>query len=237
MSDYDFTFAHREEGFDNHIEKSIRGYNNLIDDVIGLSRYFVESGTTVIDLGCSTGKMLCKIAEHNKDIDHVSYKGIELCDTFFDEIEINQNAILNPSRMNDASSVEFYNEDIRYHDYKTNSCSLMTSIFTLQFMPRHDRAKTLQNIFNALNTGGAYIFAEKLLCEDAQIQEMLTFLFYDHKKKNFTLDDIMTKEHKLRGMLRPNTYSDIVSMLKWAGFSRIEPFWRNYMFIGCIAIK
>ena len=34
----DFTFAHREEGFDEHIEKSIRGYSQLIDDVISLSR-------------------------------------------------------------------------------------------------------------------------------------------------------------------------------------------------------
>ena len=26
----DFTFAHREEGFDNHIEQSIRGYSQLV---------------------------------------------------------------------------------------------------------------------------------------------------------------------------------------------------------------
>ena len=53
----DFTFAHREEGFDEHIEKSIRGYSQLIDDVISLSRYFIEDETNVIDIGCSTGKM------------------------------------------------------------------------------------------------------------------------------------------------------------------------------------
>ena len=27
----DFTFAHREEGFDEHIEKSIRGYEHLLE--------------------------------------------------------------------------------------------------------------------------------------------------------------------------------------------------------------
>ena len=31
---YDFTFAQREEGFDDHIEHSIRGYTNLLEDVI-----------------------------------------------------------------------------------------------------------------------------------------------------------------------------------------------------------
>ena len=53
----DFTFAHREEGFDEHIENSIRGYSNLINDVVSFSRYFVEDGTNIIDIGCSTGKM------------------------------------------------------------------------------------------------------------------------------------------------------------------------------------
>ena len=38
----DFTFAHRDEGFDNHIDSSIRGYSNLLEDIISMSRYFVE---------------------------------------------------------------------------------------------------------------------------------------------------------------------------------------------------
>ena len=54
----DFTFAHRQEGFDEHIDWSIRGYRNLLDDVINLSRYFVEADTNVVDIGCSTGKLL-----------------------------------------------------------------------------------------------------------------------------------------------------------------------------------
>ena len=29
----DFTFAHRKEGFDEHIEHSIRGYSNLLEDI------------------------------------------------------------------------------------------------------------------------------------------------------------------------------------------------------------
>jgi len=52
----DFTFAHREEGFDEHIEKSIRGYSSLMEDVISLSRYFVEDNANIVDIGCSTGK-------------------------------------------------------------------------------------------------------------------------------------------------------------------------------------
>ena len=38
----DFTFAHREEGFDEHIDWSIRGYRHLLEDVISFSRSWVE---------------------------------------------------------------------------------------------------------------------------------------------------------------------------------------------------
>jgi len=79
----DFTFAHREEGFDQHIEQSIRGYSYLIDDVISLSRHFVEDNTKVYDIGCSTGKMTQRLIEAN--FDHctlASWYGIEIADGF-----------------------------------------------------------------------------------------------------------------------------------------------------------
>ena len=80
MTKYDFTFAHREEGFDEHIEHSIRGYSNLLDDVVNLSKYFVESDTKVVDVGCSTGKVTKKMIESHLDINinDVIYEGVEL---------------------------------------------------------------------------------------------------------------------------------------------------------------
>ena len=94
----DFTFAHREEGFDEHIEKSIRGYSNLLEDVISLSRYFVEDDTNVVDIGCSTGKLTKAMIEYNED--HCSggqYIGIEIREgdvyQFGKQEEVNNNQI------------------------------------------------------------------------------------------------------------------------------------------------
>ena len=64
----DFTFAHRQEGFDEHIDWSIRGYRNLLNDTISFSRYFVENNTNVVDIGCSTGKLTTRIMEYNNEI-------------------------------------------------------------------------------------------------------------------------------------------------------------------------
>ena len=79
-----------EEGFDEHIEKSIRGYSQLMDDVVSLSRHFVENATNVVDIGCSTGKMtkVTSLIDYNLDhIDGVEFIGIEIADGFQNDLK------------------------------------------------------------------------------------------------------------------------------------------------------
>ena len=69
-----FTFATSKEGFDNHIDTSVRGYSQLWGDILSLSKYFVEDYTQVVDMGCSSGKLLKGMIEQNqKHIPHAQY--------------------------------------------------------------------------------------------------------------------------------------------------------------------
>ncbi len=225
----DFTFAHREEGFDEHIEKSIRGYSNLLEDVISLSRYFVEDDTNIVDIGCSTGKLTKAMIEYNED--HCSdgnYIGIEIAEGFFKDLENRADELK-------KHQVDFILDDIRNYDFE--NCSLVTSIFTLQFMPKKDRLNVMKNVYNGLNDGGAFIFAEKTICQNALVQDMITFNYYDYKRKSFDTEDIMDKERTLRHMMKPNTWEEIEINLAKAGFSDVQPFWRNHAFVGALAIK
>ena len=87
----DFTFAHREEGFDEHIEHSIRGYSHLLNDVVPYSRYFVEDDTNVVDIGCSTGKLTQALIEENQDhCAMANYVGVEIAQGFFDDLDKRQ---------------------------------------------------------------------------------------------------------------------------------------------------
>ena len=104
-------------------------------------------------------------------------------------------------------------------------------------MPKSDRKDLLQNIYDGLNCGGAYIFAEKTICENALVQDMITFNYYDYKRKSFDTEDIMDKERTLRHMMKPNTWREIEDMLLGVGFNVVQPFWRNHAFVGAIAIK
>ena len=230
---YDFTFAQREEGFDDHIEHSIRGYKNLLDDIVSLSRNFVEDETNVVDIGCSTGKLTEAFVHSNQNFcKYANYIGIELAPSFFEELDKRYERMTNEYYW---ANIDFQKKDVR--QFKFENCSLVTSIFTLQFMPRKDRFDVIKNIYDGLNFGGAFIFAEKTVCEDSRLQEMITFNFYDYKRKHFEASDILEKEKTLRNKLKPNTWKELEGMLECAGFKTAQPFWRNHMFVGAIAIK
>lgn len=230
----DFSFAHRDEGFDNHIDQSIRGYGNLHADIVSMSQYFVEDDKQVVDIGCSTGKTIYEMMKQNHGYaPNAMYTGVEYASGFKDDMDARTEQIVDE----ELGIARFMNMDVR--DYTFDNCTLITSLFTLQFMPPHCRRDVLKKIYAGLDWGGAFIFAEKTVSEDARIQEIMTFRFYDHKRQHFTGDDILSKEVELRHMLKPNTWRELHSLLMTAGFDskKIQPFWQNHLFVGAIAIK
>ena len=221
-----FTFATSEEGFDNHIDKSVRGYSHLWGDILSLSKYFVEDYTQVVDIGCSTGKLLKGMIEQNqKHIPHAQYTGIEIEDDFYGDYNMDEEKYQNLS---------YYRGDVR--DFNFQNCSLVTSIFTLQFMSPKDRQDVINKVASGLNTGGAFIFSEKTFSCNPKIQDMMTFTFYDYKRKHFTDKEILDKEVQLRHMMKLNTKTEIYDMFTKAGFE-VHNFWQNFNFLGAIALK
>ena len=221
-----FTFATDKEGFDNHIDKSVRGYSHLWGDILSLSKYFVEDYTQVVDIGCSTGKLLKGMIEQNQaHIPNAQYTGIEIEDDFYGDYNFDEEKY---------QQLSYYKGDVR--DYSFNNCSLVTSIFTLQFMSTKHRQEVLNKVYNGLNTGGAFIFSEKTFSCNPKIQDMMTFTFYDYKRKYFSDKEILDKEVQLRHMMKLNTKTEIYDMLNKAGFE-VHNFWQNFNFIGAIALK
>ena len=223
-----FSFASREEGFDEHIASSIRGYAELLDDVISYSQYFVDDYTHVVDIGCSSGSLLRRMLQANDFTRYSKYVGIEVEQDFYKHLNV---------EACDVDRLSFFKGDVC--DYEFHNCSFVTSIFTLQFTQRSARGKIIENIYKGLNKGGAFIFSEKLVAEDPRIQEIRTFTYYDFKRKTFSSEDIMDKERELRHLLKPNTRGELLSACVAAGFSlnSIDSFWQNHGFTAFIAIK
>src|SRR3712207_6823011 len=122
MTQRDFSFADHADGFDEHIEGSIRGLSELQRSVVALSRRFIQDATTVVDIGCSTGRLLRRVRDHNRLArPSARYVGIDVEPAF-------------SSRWQELSApdLEIRRCDARESEFDDVSLALM--LFTLQFV-------------------------------------------------------------------------------------------------------
>ncbi len=223
-----FSFSSYAEDFDTHIDQSIRGYANLIEDCVEFSPYFVEDGTVVCDVGCSTGRLLGAMRERNQDrAPGARYVGFDIEPSFKTHWAARS-----------AENIEFRVENVLEHGDFSN-LSLATSIFTLQFLPERHRRLVCQKLFDGLLPGGALIIAEKTFAQSAKVQDMLTSLYLNYKRRHFSDEEILDKEKSLRDKMKPGRERDVMAMLTDVGFAaeNIETFWKNHLFVAFICVK
>lgn len=224
----DFSFGAMAPEFDDHISQSIRGYQHLRNDCVGLSQHFIQPDSKVLDIGCSSGEFLRSVRDYNqRRYSSTEYVGLDIENNFQDQWQQRK-----------AENITFRKGDIRdYAGYE--NLSVVFSLFTLQFILERDRLPLVKRIYDGLNDGGALILSEKVHAKNAKIQDMLTFLYYDFKRNSFSPDEILNKEKSIRDQMHLWSEYKIFEMLRSAGFAsnNLQLFWRNHLFIGVLAWK
>jgi tRNA (cmo5U34)-methyltransferase len=221
----DFPFDEYARDFDRHIQDSIRGLDDLRDDCVAFSRYHVQSGTTVIDIGCSTGALLRSIRDANEPSrPSVSYIGID--------VEPKYDVHWRARR---ADNVQFEVRDAR--SFVFENVSFACSLFTLQFIPERDRLSLLRRVYAGLNEGGVLIIAEKVHANSARFHDMLRSVYYDFKRRSFTAEQILDKERSLRGQMILWDEARWEDALHEAGFQLEGYFWQNHLFVAWMVSK
>jgi tRNA (cmo5U34)-methyltransferase len=221
-----FSFSNFSSKFDEHINKSIRGYSDLRNDVVSISEYFVENDTTVIDIGCSQGSLLKKIKEVNTHLSNTNYIGIE----------INQDFSTHWERYR-SDNLNYVVGDVTSMDWDFGPVSMVTSLFTFQFLPERGRLSLMKKIYDNLIEGGSFVFSEKVLSHRGKLQNMMEFIYYDYKLQNFTEKQILDKERELRHLSKLTNEDLLLRQLRSVGFRNVQPFWRNHNFVGYIGLK
>lgn len=209
------------ESFDKHIALSIPNYNHIHELIDSLAVTFIKPSTNVYDLGCSTGTLIEQLAFTGKcnKIVGVDYIGYDNSDNMQRSLE----------------RAHWVNADITCATLE--NASLITSIFTLQFLSIKDRCDLVNRIYKNLNKGGAFIVCEKVYIRDGFMQDLFTFSYYDYKKKSFTEKEILDKQKDLRSIMNPFTEDQNKLMFREAGFSNIETFFSSLMFKGWVLVK
>ena len=218
-----FSFSNFSDHFDDHISNSIRGYSNLKEDVVSISKYFVEDHTTILDIGCSEGTLIRQISDRNDQSTQSEYIGVDINDSF-------------KGHWTNTNRIKYLIDDITTMSFPKN-CSFITSLFTLQFLSERERPNLFRKVFNSLVIGGGFVLSEKLLSDDGKTQNMMDFLYYDFKRSNFSEKEILDKEVELRHLSKSISEDQLIKQLKSVGFSKIQIFWRNFNFVGLVCFK
>ena len=124
----------KHDKFENHISRSVPGYEAGHKYITFLSDYFISSNSKIYDIGCSTGNLLRKLSDYNSKKDNLQFIGIDPVDRFeklFEE---------NTTKGNKNKS----------HSFEFEKSSIQQLLFVSSFLkPIH----TLLYLSNAISVG------------------------------------------------------------------------------------
>lgn len=203
------------KNFDDHIAQSIPNYDLLVESILSVAPYFLTPDAGIIDLGCSTGKL----------IEAIPYSGHKI------GYDISQN-LLPVSNEN----TNFVLQDITTVD-EFNNASLVLSIFTMQFIQKSERQSLLSKIHDCLIDGGAFIWAEKVYADSSFWEHIFTSAHHDFKRKSFSAQEISDKDQDLRSMMRPQNSLENNEMAWTAGFRKQALMWKFFNFECFVYVK
>lgn len=214
------------EKFDDHIDKSVPMYKEGHDLVCRISDFFLSNDSVCYEIGCSTGELTKKIANHNLE-KKITITGIDCVQEMIDVAE---------EKCNDKHNVSFICDDIL--DVELEKSDLIVSYYTVQFIKPRVRQEIFNKIYNTLNWGGAFLLFEKVRGADARFQDIATALYTDFKlNQGFSEMEIVNKTRSLKGVLEPFSTQGNIDLLKRAGFEDINTVMKYVCFEGFLAIK
>lgn len=219
--------------FDDMLFRSIPDYTAMRDLTWDVGKHFVKPDSKILDMGCSNGSSIVEFVEYC-DKQNFRYGWNTKCVG----IDCSQPMVEKAKeRFKLFNCVEISNCDI-LTAFPKDKYDLILSILTIQFTPLEYRHEIIQKVYNALNSGGAFIFVEKLLCKDADMNTFFVDRYYDIKRRNgYTEEQIQAKKESLKGVLVPLTDEWNRGMLESVGFRKVECFWRCYNFAAYLCVK
>lgn len=217
------------DAFDDMLSRSIPQYDVMRKTVFDLACRFVRPRTAVIDLGCSRGEALAQLVErfgaHNR------FVGVDVSGPMLAAARQRFRGYI------DAGVVQVRDLDLRT-SYPPEDASVTLCVLTLQFTPIEYRLRILRDAYRHTAPGGAFILVEKILGATADLDAAFVDAYLGLKAKHgYSADQIERKRLSLEGVLVPVTAHWNEELIRGAGFSQVDCFWRWANFAGWLAIR
>lgn len=216
------------QSFERHAEKSIPLYREGHKLIAGLSEFYCRENSLSYEFGCSTGLLTREIAKRHADKSNCRFLGLDI------EANMIEKAKVEFSK-NPVGDCQFLEADILTHSLEPSVFCVL--YYTLHFLPVADRKKLLSRICESLLPGGALVVFEKVLAENARIQDFQTRLYEDFKlEKGYKLEEIKQKSRSLNSVLQPLTRDENLELFNGAGFSSVTTISKYLGFEGFLII-
>ena len=215
--------------FPDMIQRSVPGYQTIINHTGELADRFVQNNSYCYDLGCSLGASTLAIRERIGDRNATVF-AVDSSQAMLDKLD----TIL-LSQPSDTKTKLIQNDIC---DIQINNASLVVLNFTLQFVPLARRSELISAIYKGLNPKGCLIISEKLHFEPESLNELLTELHHQFKRdQGYSELEISQKRDAIDKVLMPETLTNHIQRLKDCGFKSVSSWFQCYNFGSMIAIK
>ena len=213
--------------FEDLLSRSIRQYDIMRNTVTDLAMSILKERDffSCLDLGCSNGLMIQKLWQPNGN-----YLGIDVSKPMLEKAK---------EAFKDKENVSIEYMDLRTDfPFSQEGYDCITSILSIMFTPIEYRQNIIQRVYDNLKPKGVFFFVEKVLGNDAFLNELFVKNYYAMKSANgYSEEQIERKRLSLEGVQVCVTSNWNLELLKQAGFRRIDTFWKWCNFEGIIAIK
>ena len=226
----DFKFgANVANVFDDMVNRSVPFYEEMQRMIAELCANHFQENASIYDLGCSTGTTMIHMNPFIPE--HIQFVGIddspdmlEKCRTKLEAAAFKRPVKLEVYDLN--SNIEIQNAGV------------VVLCLTLQFVRPINRERLIKKIYAGMNPGAVIIVIEKILAEDSLFNRDFIRYYYDMKRRHqYSEMEIAQKREALENVLIPYKLSENITLLREAGFSHVEVFFKWYNFAGFIANK
>lgn len=215
--------------FPDMIQRSVPGYQTIIQTIGKLSGRFEQANSNYYDLGCSLGAatlaMRRNITAANSRIIAVDNSSamVERCERHLQAFRSD-------------IPVEVKLADIRQQPIE--QAAIVVINFTLQFLPKEDRDTLINRVYQGLKPGGLLILSEKFINNDPLTNDLLVELHHDFKRANgYSELEISQKRSALENVMKPDTLPEHQQRLQQAGFTSQTLWFQCFNFCSMVAIK
>ncbi|GAA0553459.1 carboxy-S-adenosyl-L-methionine synthase CmoA [Rheinheimera aquimaris] len=226
----DFSFdAQVADVFPDMIQRSVPGYQTIIQTIGKLSSRFQQADSNYYDLGCSLGAATLAM-RRNIDAVNSNIIAVDNSSAMVERCERHLQAFRS------EVPVQVKLADIR--EQSIENAAIVVINFTLQFLPKADRSALLQRVYQGLKPGGLLLLSEKFVSADSTANDLLVELHYDFKRANgYSELEISQKRSALENVMKPDTLAEHQQRLTAAGFSSQTLWFQCFNFCSMVAIK